>query len=46
MLSQLTTLSFARRHGARLATLDRGVAAMAGDNASDVVHVSSSVSCS
>lgn len=32
-------LAVARRHRARLATLDRGVAAMAGDNAGDVVYV-------
>ena len=32
-------LAIARRHGARLATLDRGVEAMAGDNARDVVYV-------
>jgi toxin-antitoxin system PIN domain toxin len=32
-------LAVARRHGARLATLDRGVAAMAGEKASDVVLV-------
>lgn len=32
-------LAVARRHGARLATLDRGVAAMAGDKGRDVVLV-------
>lgn len=32
-------LALARRHGARLATLDRAVTAMAGDAASDVVLV-------
>src|SRR5487761_1453726 len=32
-------LALARRHGARLVTLDRGVAAMAGHEASDVVLV-------
>jgi toxin-antitoxin system PIN domain toxin len=32
-------LAVARRHGARLATLDRGVAALAGDAGSDVVLV-------
>lgn len=32
-------LTLARRHGARLVTLDRGVAAMAGPEASDVVLI-------
>jgi uncharacterized protein len=32
-------LALARRHGARLATLDRGIAAMAGHEASDVILV-------
>jgi toxin-antitoxin system PIN domain toxin len=32
-------LAVARRHGARLATLDRGVASLAGDAAADVVLV-------
>jgi toxin-antitoxin system PIN domain toxin len=32
-------LALARRHGARLATLDRGVAAMAGPDADDVVVI-------
>jgi toxin-antitoxin system PIN domain toxin len=32
-------LALARRHGARLATLDRGVAAMAGPQADDVVLI-------
>jgi uncharacterized protein len=35
-------LALARRHGARLVTLDRGVAAMAGHEASDVVLVPTS----
>jgi toxin-antitoxin system PIN domain toxin len=37
-------LAVARRHEARLATFDRGVAAMAGANAADVVLVSTSAS--
>jgi uncharacterized protein len=32
-------LAVARRHGARLATLDRGVAGLAGDSAHDVITV-------
>lgn len=36
-------LAVARRHGGRLATLDRGIAQMAGDNAKDVILVPVSV---